>query len=99
MLLPNVLLPNGVGVQIGKDPVKVIKYRSCNGQGCVAITPLEPAMLYAMQAGTETKLSFIGAQPNAKAQTLTVSYKGFSAARRGYTSGNGKRDSWFWRMW
>ncbi len=95
----DVLLDRGVGVQIGKDPVKVVKYRTCNNVGCVAVTPLEPAMLNAMLAGTETKLSFIGAQSNAKAQTLTVSFKGFNDARSAYTRGNSKRASWFWRMW
>lgn len=95
----NVLLQNGVGVQIGKEPVKTIKYRSCNQQACLAITPLDDAMLSAMQAGTETKISFIGAQPNAKVQSYTVSYNGFNAARSAYNRGNSKRTSWFWRMW
>jgi invasion protein IalB len=95
----NVDLTKNVGVQIGKDPAKVIKYRSCNAQACIALTPLEPAMLNAMQAGTETKISFIGALPNSKAQTLAVSYNGFSAARSAYNRGNGKRSSWFWRLW
>jgi invasion protein IalB len=95
----DVKLPNGVGVQVGKEPVKTVKFRSCNQQGCTAIVPLDPALLSAMQAGTETKISFIGAQPNAKVQTLTVSYNGFNAARRAYNRGNGKRTSWFWRMW
>jgi invasion protein IalB len=94
----DVLLDRGVGVQAGKDPVKVVKYRTCSSSSCVAITPLEPAMLDAMRAGSEVKLSFIGAQSNAKAQTLTVSFKGFNAARSAYTSGNRKRSSWFWRM-
>jgi invasion protein IalB len=98
-LPPNVLLPNGVGVQVGKEPVKTVKYRSCNQQGCVAITPLDDTMINAMRAGTDTKISFIGAQPNAKAQTLTVSYNGFNAARRAYERGNSKRTSWFWRLW
>ena len=97
-LPPNVDLTKNVGVQVGKDPVKTYKYRSCNGQACTAIVPLEPAMLAAMKAGTETKISFIGAQANAKAQSLAVSYKGFSAARRAYDRGNSKRTSWFWRM-
>jgi invasion protein IalB len=95
----NVDLTRNIGVQVGKEPLKTVKYRSCNASACVAIVPLEPAMLNAMQAGTETKLSFIGTQPNAKAQTVAVSYKGFSAARRAYSRGNGKRTSWFWRLW
>jgi invasion protein IalB len=95
----DVLLDRGVGVQVGKDPVKVVKYRSCNNASCVAIAPLEPAMIDAMRAGADVKLSFIGAQSNAKAQTLTVSFKGFNEARSAYTSGNRKRSSWFWRMW
>jgi len=95
----NVLLQNGVGVQVGKDKVKVVKYRSCNTSSCVALMPLEPAMLSAMQAGTETKISFMSSQPNAKPQTATVSYKGFNDARSAYSRGNSKRSSWFWRMW
>ena len=95
----NVLLQNGVGLQIGKDPARTVKYRSCNQASCVAIMPLEPAILSAMQAGTDTKISFIGAMPNSKAQTLTVSYNGFNAALSAYNRGNGKRSSWFWRLW
>jgi invasion protein IalB len=95
----NVLLQNGLGVQVGKEPVKTIKYRSCNMTSCVAIAPLDEATLNAMRAGTETKLSFIGAQPNAKAQTYTVSFNGFNDALSAYRRGNSKRTSWFWRMW
>jgi invasion protein IalB len=94
----NVLLDPGVGLQIGKEPVKVFKYRTCNNVGCIAIAPLDETILDAMQSGAETRISFTGAQPNDKARTLTVSYNGFDDAHSAYKRGNSRRDSWFWRL-
>jgi len=94
----NVLLEPGVGLQIGKEPVKVFKFRTCNNVGCIATAPLEPAVLDAMESGTETRISFTGAQPNDKPQSLAVSYNGFDAAHSAYKRGNRQRDSWFWRL-
>ncbi len=98
MLPHDVLLDAGVGVQVGKDPVKVFQYRTCNNVGCLAVTPLEPAMKSALRSNTETKISFTGAAANAKAQTLAVSFKGFNSALSAYERGEGRRSSMFWRF-
>jgi len=94
----NVLLEPGVGLQIGKEPVKVLKFRTCNNVGCIATVPLDDTILDAMKSGAETRVSFTGAQPNDKAQTLVVSYNGFDAAYSAYKRGNSRRSSWFWRL-
>ena len=31
----------GMGLRIGKDPVKVYQYRTCNTIGCIAVTPFD----------------------------------------------------------
>lgn len=94
----NVLIEPGVGLQIGKEPVKTFKMRTCNTVGCVATAPLTPEILDALRSGTETRISFTGAQPNDKPQSLAVSFNGFRAAHGAYKSGNSRRDSWFWRL-
>ncbi len=93
-----VLLEPGVGLQIGKEPVKTFKFRTCNNVGCVATAPLEPAVLDGLRANTETRVSFTGANPGDKPQSLQVSFNGFSSAYGAYNRGNGRRDSWFWRL-
>jgi invasion protein IalB len=98
MVPHNVLLEAGLGLQIGKDPVKVVPYRSCNNVGCLAVQPLDDATRSALNSNTETKISFTGAQPNDKPQTFTVSFKGFSPAFSAYNWGNRRRNSAFWRM-
>jgi invasion protein IalB len=98
MLPHDVLLDAGVGVQVGKEAVKVFQYRTCNDVGCIAIVPLEPEMKSALRSNTETKISFTGAQPNSKAQTLTVSFKGFNSALSAYERGESRRTSAFWRI-
>jgi len=94
----NVLIEPGVGLQIGKEPVKVFKLRTCNNVGCVATAPLEPAVLDALEANTETRVSFTGAQPGDKPQSLVVSFDGFGGAYSAYKRGNSRRESWFWRL-
>ena len=98
MLPHDVLLDAGVGVQTGKDPVKVLQYRTCNNVGCLAVVPLEAELRSALRSNTETKLSFTGAAPNAKPQTLTVSFKGFNSALSAYERGEGRRSSMIRRI-
>jgi invasion protein IalB len=98
MLPYDVLLDAGVGLQIGKEAVKVVPYRSCNNVGCLAVQPLDDATRSALKSNTETKISFTGAQPNAKPQTVAVSFKGFNSAFGAYNTGNGRRTSAFWRL-
>ena len=64
----------------------------------VATAPLEPEILNALRSSTETHISFTGAQQGDKPQSLPVSFNGFRGAYGAYSSGNSRRDSWFWRL-
>src|SRR5450432_1895434 len=39
-----VALEAGMGLRLGKDPVKVYQYRTCNTVGCIAVTPFDAAL-------------------------------------------------------
>ena len=79
-------------------PHDVLPYRTCNNVGCLAVVPLEDAMRSALRSNTETKISFTGAAPNAKPQTLIVSFKGFNSALSAYERGEGRRSSMIRRI-
>jgi invasion protein IalB len=92
-----VALEPGIGLVIGKDPVKVYPYRTCNQIGCVASLDFDDKLQAAMKSGTDMRLMYAGL--DGKPIGMPLSFKGYNEARRAYTSGESKRASWFWRLW
>ena len=93
-----VALEPGIGLQIGKDPVKVYQYRTCNTVGCIAVIPADDKMMAALEKpDADIRLLFAGL--DGKPVAVPVSVKGFKAAHSAYDSLQAKRTSWFWRMW
>ena len=92
-----VALEPGIGLIIGKDPVKVFQYRTCNQVGCLAVAPLDDKMLASLKGASDAKLMFAGL--DGKPVAVPISLKGYNDAHRAYASNESKRASWFWRLW
>jgi invasion protein IalB len=90
------LLP-GMGISFGTDAVKVVQYRTCNGQGCIAELPLDDKLQASFDAGKDGKLIFAGMDN--KPVSVLLSLKGFADAQRDTRNNEARRGSWFWRMW
>jgi invasion protein IalB len=92
-----VALEAGMGLTIGKEPVKVFPYRTCNAVGCLATAPFDDKMAAALKGATESRLMF--ATLEGKPIAVEMTFKGYDAAVRAWRSGDAKRKSWFWRLW
>lgn len=92
-----VALQAGMGLQIGKDPVKVYQYRTCMNDGCIAVTPFDDKLEKALSGTDDVHLLFAGL--DGKPVSVPISLKGYNAARHAYLSTDAKRHSWFWRLW
>ncbi len=92
-----VALEAGMGLTLGKDPVKVIPYRTCNSIGCIATAPYDEKMAAALKGASEATLAF--ATLEGKPIGLPLSMKGYSNGLRAMHSADAKRKSWFWRLW
>jgi invasion protein IalB len=92
-----VALEAGIGLRIGKDPVKVYQYRTCNQIGCIVATEFDDKLAAQLKATPEVQLMFAGL--DGKPVAVPVSLKGYNEAHRAYASAESKRASWFWRLW
>jgi invasion protein IalB len=92
-----VALEPGVGLRIGKNPVKVIQYRTCNQIGCIAVTELDDKLATSLKSATDAQLLFAGL--DGKPVGVPISMKGYNDAHRAYASNESKRANWFWRLW
>jgi invasion protein IalB len=97
MLPYGVALEAGMGLRIGKDPVKVYQYRTCNSVGCLAETPLDPALASALKGADDASLMFAGL--DGKPVSVPMSFKGYKQSLSAWQSADHKRKSWFWRLW
>ena len=92
-----VALEPGIGLTFGKDPVKVIPYRTCNTQGCIAEVPLDDKLQASLDAGVDGRVLFDGLDQ--KPVGIPLSLKGLKDAQSVYRDNEAKRSSVFWRMW
>lgn len=97
MLPHGVALEAGMGLQIGKDPVKVIQYRTCNSVGCIATAPLDDKLADALRNATDAKVLF--ATLDGKPVGEPISFKGFRKSYSAMKGSEARRKSWFWRLW
>jgi invasion protein IalB len=89
----DVLLPSGIGMQLGKDKVRVYSYKTCDMNGCVAQAPVTDDLIKAMRPEREAKLLI--AQLDNKVAALPFSLKGFARAEDVHASFKAKQKSWF----
>ena len=92
-----VALEPGIGLVFGKDPVKVLPFRTCNQVGCVVLVPFDDAMSKAIAANDDGRLMYSGL--DGKAVPVPFTLKGYKTARSVYEHNNSRRASWFWRLW
>ena len=97
MLPYGVALEAGMGLRIGKEPVKVYQYRTCNSVGCLAETPFDAALASALNNADDVSLMFAGL--DGKPVSVPMSFKGYKASLAAWKSADQKRNSWFWRLW
>ena len=92
-----VALEAGMGIQVGKDPVKVFPYRTCTSLGCVATAPYDDKLAASVRGASEVNVMF--ATLEGKPIKVPMSTKGYPKAVSAWKSSDAKRHSWFWRLW
>jgi len=92
-----VALEAGMGMRIGKDPVKVIQYRTCNTVGCIATTPFDANLSNQLKGTDDVAVLFAGL--DGKPVSVPFSFKGYQTSLSAWKSAESKRHSWFWRLW
>jgi invasion protein IalB len=97
MLPHGVALEAGMGLQIGKDPVKVIQYRTCTQVGCIATADLDDKLSDALRNASDAKILF--ASLDGKPVGEAISFKGYRKSFSALKSSEARRKNWFWRLW
>jgi invasion protein IalB len=93
-----VALEAGMGLRLGKEPVKVYQYRTCNQVGCIAVTPFDDNIKTALKNNTDdAAVMFAGL--DGKPVAVPVSFKGYQKSLSAWRSADARRNSWFWRLW
>ena len=92
-----VALEAGMGLKIGKDPVKVYQYRTCNAIGCIVTTPFDDALSKSLKGTDDVSVMFAGL--DGKPVSVPMSFKGYDKSMSEWKSADAKRNSWFWRLW
>ena len=92
-----VALEAGMGLKIGKDPVKVYQYRTCNTIGCIAVTPFDAALATSLKSADDAAVMFAGL--DGKPVSVPMSFKGYNKSYSAWKSAEARRHSWFWRLW
>jgi invasion protein IalB len=93
----NVVLGSGLGVGIGKDKMRVYRYRTCDKAGCIAQIPADDALMVSLRGAPNARLLFVG--PDNKTISLPFSLKGFPGAYAGFTAQQKRRRSWWMTTW
>jgi invasion protein IalB len=96
MLPYGVALEAGMGLRIGKDPVKVYQYRTCNTVGCIAQTPFDDALATSLKNTDDVAVMFAGL--DGKPVTYPLSFKGYSKSFSSWKGEDARRKTWFWRL-
>ncbi|HVV26439.1 MAG TPA: invasion associated locus B family protein [Rhizomicrobium sp.] len=92
-----VALEAGMGLVIGKEPVKIYQYRTCNQIGCIATAPFDEKLAASLKGASDGRIMF--ANLEGKPVGVPLSFKGYTAALGAWQSNDAKRHSWFWRLW
>ncbi len=92
-----VALEAGMGVKIGKDPVKVYQFRTCNAIGCIVTTPFDTALAASLKSADDVSVMFAGL--DGKPVSVPMPFKGYQQSLAAWKSADAKRSNWFWRLW
>jgi len=92
-----VALEAGMGLKIGKDPVKVYQYRTCNSIGCIVTTPFDDKLAASLKGTDDASVMFAGL--DGKPVSVPMSFKGYQQSMSAWKSQEARRNSWFWRLW
>jgi invasion protein IalB len=92
-----VALEAGMGLRIGKDPVKVYPYRTCNTVGCIAVTPFDDGLATSLKNADDAAVMFAGL--DGKPVSVPMSFKGYNKSYGAWKAADARRHSWFWRLW
>ena len=92
-----VALEAGMGLKIGKDPVKVYQYRTCNSIGCIVTAPFDDKMATSLKGTDDASVMFAGL--DGKPVSVPISFKGYQQSMSSWKSQEARRGSWFWRLW
>jgi invasion protein IalB len=92
-----VALEAGMGLKVGKDPVKIIQYRTCNTVGCIATTAFDDALSNSLKGTDDASVMFAGL--DGKPVSVPMSFKGYQQSLAAWKGSDARRKSWFWRLW
>jgi len=95
----NVLLGPGLGLLFGDDKSKpmIFPYETCNAVGCLMRTKLEPALVQGFGAANQARVLIAGL--DGKPVALPFSTKGYADASAAFEGAEGRRHSWWRRLW
>ena len=93
----NVLLDPGIGLGLGNDKPRIYPFETCNGVGCVVRIPFDDGLAKAIGAAQQARILFAGL--DGKPVGLPFSLKGYKEALAAFNSAEGKRHSWWRRLW
>jgi len=91
-----VLLPPGLGLQIGND-TKTYPYVTCIATGCVTMITMDDKLLDSFNSASSVAL-VVTAQ-NGRSVNLPMSVKGYNDARKALNNIEARRHSWWRRLW
>jgi invasion protein IalB len=92
-----VALEAGMGLKIGKDPVKVYQYRTCNSVGCIVTAPFDDKLAASLKGTDDAAVMFAGL--DGKPVSVPISFKGYQQSMSSWKGLEARRNSWFWRLW
>lgn len=93
----NVLLDPGIGLGLGNDKPRIYQFETCNGVGCVVKIAFDDGLAKAIGAAPQARILFAGL--DGKPVGLPFSLKGYKEALAAYNSAEGRRHSWWRRLW
>lgn len=91
-----VLIAPGMGVQFGSE-TQTVPYATCLPSGCIATVPVTDKFLDSL--GSASTMGILVTAENGKTITLPVSVSGYKDAASAMNSTEGKRRSWWRRLW
>lgn len=91
-----VLIQPGLGLQIG-DKTTTYKYATCAPAGCMATVTVDDKLTTALQDATT--VGIVVASERGEPITLPVSIQGYKDAYAAMNAAEGKRKSWWKRLW
>jgi invasion protein IalB len=91
-----VLLRPGLGLVIGNVPLRVLKYETCDGVGCIALLPLDGPTLDALQAADAGRVVVVWR--DGKDVAFPYSLRGFGKGVSAVGWEAYKRNSWLGRF-